>query len=197
MANILDPVSAVAAKVSADGSLQVYDGGDGWPSFSAQIYHPRITTAIAAAGVLWAIRAPATKFLVIRGGVLRLALDTVTTVEVGVELVRFTSADPTGGTGPFVAGRKKTSDPIAVTTVIRGATAVAGVSMTGTTVESTLNALLHMSIPFQAGSQAERDLGDLNGFELAPGEGFVIRANPTAAPIGLTTSGFLEFSERT
>ncbi len=196
MANILDPTTSVGAKVSADGSLQVFEGGDGLPSYSVQIYHPRITTAIAAGGVLWALRAPATKTVVLRGGVLRLSLDTVTTGEVGIEVVKFSVADPAGGTGPFVPTRKKTSDGAAATSAIRGATATAGVTMTGATVDATLNALLHFSIPFIAGSHAEMDLTDLAVFELASGEGIAVRTNPTAAPIGLVTSGFLEFSER-
>lgn len=196
MANILDATTGIAAKVNADGALLTADGGDGLSSYSVQIYHPRITTAIAAGGVVWAMRAPANRTDIIRGGVLRLTLDTVAATEVGVELVKFVGADPTGGTGPYVPLRKKTSDGSAQTTVVRGAAAAAGLSMTGTTVEATLNALLHLSIPFQAGSWASMDLDDLSGFELAPGEGLAIRTNPAALPIGLVTSGFIEFSER-
>ena len=193
MAQIQDPVTAVAAKVSASGAINVTAGGDGYPTYIVQIYSPRVTTAIGAGGVLWAIRAPATKTLDIRNGQIRLSLDTVTTGEVGVEMVRFSTSDPAGGT-LYVARPKNTAEPAASTTAIRGASATAG--LTGMTVEATTNALLHISLPFIAGSADTLDLADWTGLYLAPGEGLAIRTNPTAAPIGLTLSGWMEFSER-
>lgn len=193
MANILDPTTGVGAKVNADGSLQVFAAGDGLNSYSVALNVSRTAAAPAAGALLWGMRAPATRTVVIRGGVFRLALDTAqaTLAENAVVAVRFTGADPAGGTVQ-VAARKQTTIAAALTVAIRGGS---GLTSTGITFDPDTAAIFRVAIPGNAGHFSEMDLTDLSGMELAPGEGLAMRAS-TALPIGLTGSGFIEFSER-
>ena len=166
------------------------------PSFAVQLASPRVTTAIAAGGVLWALRAPAGKTVIVRGGVVRLALDTAlgTLAEVGVELVRFSGADPGGGT--LLVAESKLASQAPATTAIRAAGAGAGLTMTGTTVAATTKALATAKITGNANSSGQLGLEALTDLELAAGEGLACRTNPAAWPVGAVLSGLLEFAER-
>jgi hypothetical protein len=195
MANITDPVTGDAAKVTAAGSLVISPGDDGLPTYFVPIYHPRLTTAISLGSALWGIRAPSGRTLVIQAGFIKIQLDTATTGEVGVELVRFTGADPAGGT-TWTPAKKSTIAPDAVTTVVRSASAISALTTTGMTIDPATTVFLKLTIPFIAGSQAYTDFAPWVGSELAPGEGLLVVTRPAAAPIGFTTSGWLEFSEK-
>ena len=197
MAIIQDPNTATGAKVNADGSLQVSSGGDGLSTYSVQVYHPRLTGAVAVGSIMWAMRAGA-RTVVVRGGQIRLGIDVTPggQPEVGIEIVRFSGADPTGGIGPFVATKKQTANTTAATTAIRGATDKAGLTLAGATIDPTLAAIAHVSIPAILGTTVAFDVEGLSGLELAPGEGLALRTNPAAAPVGLVLTGYIEFSER-
>lgn len=197
MAQILDPVSAVAAKVSAAGAIHITAGGDGFPTFLTAIYVPRITVVggLVANSLIWGMRASPTKTIEIRSGQLRLSLDTATTVEVGFEAVRFNAADLTGGT-LSVARPKNLTEGAAATVNIRAATAIASLGVTGAIVEASANALMHLTMPFVAGASVDLSMEDWSGLLLAPGDGLCLRTSPTALPVGASLGGWLEFSER-
>ena len=194
MALIVDPVTGVAAKVNADGSLITAQGGDGQATFSVALNVTRLGAASAVGALLWGMRAPAGRTVIVRGGQFRVGLDTVQATamaENAIVLVRFTAADPAAGTVQ-VAARKRTTDAAAATTVIRGGS---GITATGVVFEADTSALARLTYPGVAGTYTVMEMEDLAGIELAPGEGLAFRA-ATALPIGTAGSGFLEFSER-
>lgn len=195
MAVLVDPTTGTGAKVSAAGSLLVSTGDDGLPTYFAKIYHPRLTTAIGANNVLWAIRSAITRTVVFRGGQIKLSVDTTTAGEIGVAMVRYIGADPGSGT-LIVPTRMRTLDPDPQTSVIKACTASTALTMTGATVDPVTTAFFHETIPGTAGSQAVVDLTVWSGLELAPGEGVALVAAVTSVPIGYQTSGWLQFSEQ-
>lgn len=196
MANILDPITAVAAKVSAAGALQVTPGGDGFPTFMTRFGGVRITTAYAAGTYAWAIRAPAGKTVDLRAGRVRLEFDgTVVAATSGIiEFVRFAAADPAAGT--LLTPVSKTVSEGAATAIVREGSATAGPTLAGATVGSATSGFGMLAIPYSAtGTDAELAIDDFTGFNLAPGEGLAIRCI-TALAIGTTLGGHLEFSEK-
>lgn len=195
MANIQDAISGKMAKVSDAGSVLVTFGDDGYPTFFTKIYHPRLTSNIAAGNLLWALRAPADRTVIFRGGQIKIDMDVTlsTMAEVGATLVRFQGADPGGGT-VLVATRMKTTDADAKTLVIKSATASSPLTSVGLTLEPVTQGFFHVTVPGTAGSQASIDLTSWSGLELAPGEGVALVAG-SAVPIGFKSSGWLQFSE--
>lgn len=197
MANIQDKDSGVSVKVSDQNSMFVTFGDDGLPSFFTKIWHPRLTSALLANACLWAIRAPSTRTVIIRGGQINVSVDTTpgTLSEVSIDMVRFTSIDPSGGTA-LVPTRMRTSDPDPQTTVIRGASATGGLTMTGAIIDPTTTAFFHLSVPAIAGSTNFIALDTSSGLELGEGEGLAILTRGGGAPIGFQTTGSIQFSER-
>ena len=196
MAVLQDPITGAKAKVNADGGLGVSIVGDGYPTYGIKIYNPRITTAIPAGAVIWAIRAPTTHSMLVKGGRLRLVLDTAlaTMAEISMEIVRFRSGDFTGGT-QLVPVKAKPTDPAPNTQMVRHGTATGGLTAaTGLVIDATTSAMFAVSVPGQAGSNTAAELGDAQGMILPPGEGIAIRG-VTALPVGLTISGVFGFSE--
>jgi hypothetical protein len=195
MATLNDQTTGVAAKISAAGSLLVSTGDDGLPTYFVPIYLPRVTTALSVNAVLWAIRAPATRTLVIQSGVVRLELDTAAaSTEVGIDMVRFTGADPTGGTA-WVPAKKSTTDPDALTTVVRSGSAIAGLTTTSMVIDAASVAFFRLQVHLNGGT-SPLDMAPFVGTELAPGEGLAITTKPNALPIGAALSGYLQFSEK-
>src|SRR5262245_59149101 len=146
MATINDKDSGQTVKISNQGSMLVTTGDDGYPTFFAQVYHPRLTVSLVANTCLWALRAPLTRTVIIRDGQIKLSCDTTPAViaESGVDLVRFTVADPSGGV-QLTPARMRTADASPQITSIRCASATNGLTMTGLTVEPTTQAFLHIS----------------------------------------------------
>lgn len=197
MANIQDKDSGVSVKVSDQNSMFVTFGDDGLPSFFTKIWHPRLTSSLGANTCLWAIRAPSTRTLIIRGGQINLSVDTTpaTITEVSIDMVRFTTADPTGGT-VLIPARLRTSDPDPQTTVIRGASATSGLSLVGANIDPTTTSFFALSVPAVAGSVTSTELDTSSGLELGEGEGLAIYIRGGGAPLGFQITGLLQFSER-
>ncbi len=178
---------------ACDTQGAVYDR----PRFGVKIYHIRITTAIAAGGVLWSFQnlSTSTKSIYIDSGFISLSLDTVTVAEVGVEMVRFIGSTPTGGTAltPF---RYDLTQAGSQAPNIQFSSATAGLTTAGATIDATTQALFNLTIPFNAGANRSMDFDQmLWGLRLQAGEGLMIRTNPAAAPIGLTMGGMLGWGE--
>ena len=162
MAIIQDPVTGVKAKVNADGGLGVSIVGDGYPTYGIKIYNPRLTGAIPAGNVVWAIRAPSTHSMLVKGGRCRLTLDTTlaTMAEVSVELVKFRAGDYTGGTA-LVPTKARPTDPAPNTVMVRHGSATASLSPAASVViEPTTSALFAIAIPGLAGANSAAELGD-------------------------------------
>ena len=196
MANILDPISAVAAKVSAAGALHVTPGGDGFPTFMTRFGGLRITTAYAAGTYAWAVRAPAGKTVDLRAMRLRLSFDgTAAAATSGmVEFVRFSGADPAGGV--LLSPVAKTISEGAATAIVREGSATAGPTLAGATIGAAGAGFGLLNIPYSVtGTDAELAIDDLTGLNLAPGEGLAIRCI-SALAIGTIIGGHLEFSEK-
>lgn len=198
MAIIQDLQTGIPVKISSQGSMLTTTGDDGYPTFFVKVYHPRLTSSLGPNAILWAIRAPMTRTLILRGGQISLSVDITpgSITEASIDMVRFTGIDPTGGT-VLIPTRMRTSDPDPQTTVIRAASATIGLTMPpGVVVDPATTGFFHLSVPAIAGSVSTIELDAWTGLELGEGEGLAIYTRGGGVPIGFQTTGSIQFSER-
>ena len=196
MAVINDPTAGTGAKVSLSGAVHITAGGDGFPTYITRFGNVRYTAAIGVSSCVWAMRAPATKTIELRMGLVRIAFDGTATAatSAGIAFVRFSGADP--GAGTLLTPVQKNTTEVASTTIVREATAAAGVTLTGATVATATAQFGSLWLPLSAtGTQQDMELSDFTGLLLAPGEGLALIA-ASALPIGISVSGWVEYSER-
>jgi hypothetical protein len=181
---------------SAGNELLVVPAGE----YVAGFLNTRISAIIAAGSAIWAMRAGAANRVYIRELTLMCSFDgTAAATTSFFGLVRFTGANPTGGTALTMFKKRTTYGA----TNVQDARFNAGAALTvaGITFESTTQAAFGVGCARQVSSTnvlnvGPRDMDRLGGFVLEPNEGLALMCI-VATVAGDSVQGHIAWEERT
>lgn len=186
------PKAARAILYGPDGKLinkrPVFEG-------SIRVPNARLTAAVAAASLIWALRYNGAKILRVKAGSLTCGFDgTAAATTQEYQLVRISAANPTGGTAIQPV---KTSEAMSIPSIDARFNYAAALSVTGVTIATEFAAEWGCQRQVSAGNTlliANRQALYSSFLDLESGQGVAIRLGVVAV-IGDSLGGYFELQE--